>query len=415
MFAVGCFSIGKAQIVNIPDANFKLKLLSASPNNGVARDANDVNITVDTNNNGEIEEEEAAIIAKINVINSGISDLTGITSFINLTHLRCNVNNMTSLDVSAMSALVELDCSDNDIVSLLVGSGVKVLACHDNSLTVLNVSSCMQLDRLYCHNNQLTTLDVSNKSELHQLFCFNNLLTDLNISNSSNINNVWCSDNLLTELDLSSAQSLFQLDCYRNQIATLDFSAINLPAGNFFSVNCSENLLTTLDVSVLNTPVVTDCSNNPNLIFINTIGTGTFYDPFANEPPYPGIFFANTPNLVHICADPQNFEYLDNKITVYGYSGVSVDNLCALSNENFTLAPDFTVYPNPVNAMLQIQSKTNIAISSISIYNMLGQVVLVIPNAEQIKSIDVSSLKTGNYFIKINSDSGTLNTRFIKI
>jgi Secretion system C-terminal sorting domain len=45
---------------------------------------------------------------------------------------------------------------------------------------------------------------------------------------------------------------------------------------------------------------------------------------------------------------------------------------------------------------------------------MVGQLVLVIPNAENVATIDVSKLATGNYFVKINSDKGTSNTKFVK-
>jgi len=86
----------------------------------------------------------------------------------------------------------------------------------------------------------------------------------------------------------------------------------------------------------------------------------------------------------------------------------------ALSVQNFEFSNYFIVYPNPVNNTLNLSSKENIEVSSINIYNTLGQLVLVIPNAQNTKSIDVSSLSAGNYFIKINSDKGTSNTKFIK-
>jgi hypothetical protein len=61
---------------------------------------------------------------------------------------------------------------------------------------------------------------------------------------------------------------------------------------------------------------------------------------------------------------------------------------------------------------LNIDVKNDIEISSISVYNMLGQLVLVNTSAD--KTIDVSGLKTGNYFVKINTDKGTANSRFVK-
>ena len=54
------FSGVQAQIVNIPDANFKSKLLAASTNNVTA-----YYIKIDTNNNGEIEVSEALKVTAV--------------------------------------------------------------------------------------------------------------------------------------------------------------------------------------------------------------------------------------------------------------------------------------------------------------------------------------------------------------
>jgi hypothetical protein len=85
-----------------------------------------------------------------------------------------------------------------------------------------------------------------------------------------------------------------------------------------------------------------------------------------------------------------------------------------LGTQDFEFSNYFTIYPNPAKAVLNISSKETIEVKSISIYNTLGQLVLVVPNAEKVSKIDVSSLTTGNYFIKINSDKGKSNARFIK-
>ncbi|MGX7666785.1 DUF7619 domain-containing protein [Flavobacterium pedocola] len=87
----------------------------------------------------------------------------------------------------------------------------------------------------------------------------------------------------------------------------------------------------------------------------------------------------------------------------------------ALSTHDFEFGQYFSLYPNPVNNVLTVETKQMIEVSSISIYNQLGQLVLVIPNAENIATVDVSGLASGNYFIKINSDKGTSNAKFIKL
>lgn len=61
---------------------------------------------------------------------------------------------------------------------------------------------------------------------------------------------------------------------------------------------------------------------------------------------------------------------------------------------------------------MHFNSKENLDIKSVEIYNMLGQIVVVVPNATT--SIDVSSLTNGNYFVKINTEKGSATTKFIK-
>jgi len=85
-----------------------------------------------------------------------------------------------------------------------------------------------------------------------------------------------------------------------------------------------------------------------------------------------------------------------------------------LAKQDFVFDSYFRIYPNPASGILKIESKQNIEVQSISIYNTLGQVVLVVPNAKATKVVDVSGLQTGNYFIKIHTDKGTSNAKFIK-
>lgn len=95
-------------------------------------------------------------------------------------------------------------------------------------------------------------------------------------------------------------------------------------------------------------------------------------------------------------------------------TNTAVTTIQALSTQDFAFGTYFAVYPNPVNNVLNIETKQTIEVSSVNIYNQLGQLVLVVPNAQNAKSVDVSSLSAGNYFIKINSDKGTSNTKFVK-
>jgi len=92
----------------------------------------------------------------------------------------------------------------------------------------------------------------------------------------------------------------------------------------------------------------------------------------------------------------------------------AVTNVQLLATKDFDFASEFALYPNPAHDVLNIQSKNNTKIHSIDIYNTLGQLVLAVTKSETISKIDVSDLAGGNYFLKVASDKGISNTRFLK-
>ena len=77
-----------AQIVNIPDANFKAALIAEG---------------VDTNNDGEIQVNEAENVVNMDVSNSEISSLEGIQSFINLEEIVADYNNISEVHLNPNS------------------------------------------------------------------------------------------------------------------------------------------------------------------------------------------------------------------------------------------------------------------------------------------------------------------------
>lgn len=97
------FMIGivQAQVLSIPDTNFKNKLLQASVSNTIAKDINGNNMVIDANGDGEIQQWEALAVYELDVHTSDINDLTGIEHFANLSVLDCSENNLTKLDLSS--------------------------------------------------------------------------------------------------------------------------------------------------------------------------------------------------------------------------------------------------------------------------------------------------------------------------
>ena len=86
----------------------------------------------------------------------------------------------------------------------------------------------------------------------------------------------------------------------------------------------------------------------------------------------------------------------------------------ALSNQSFEPSNNFKVFPNPVKNKLNIGSPNSFTISTVSIYNTLGQLMQIISNPTT-ASFDVSELKTGIYFLHLTTQERTTTSiQFIK-
>lgn len=201
-----CWHGMNGQGLHIPDSNFKSKLLSASTSNKVAKNLEGEFVSIDGNNNGEIEASEASAVAYLNIASSSIADLSGIEYFTALKYLACNDNELMSLDVSSSPDL-------------------EYLYCSTNVLTQLNLSGCNRLRDLECNHNRLTSLDVSGKASLRDLKCDTNELTSLLLTGSP-IKELHCGYNLLVQLDLSGQTALESLNCSNNRLAALDLSGL---------------------------------------------------------------------------------------------------------------------------------------------------------------------------------------------
>ena len=73
-------------------------------------------------------------------------------------NLNCGDNQLTTLNVQGLSALVILNCGGNKLTALNVQglTALKTLWCNKNQLTALNVQGCTALKGLGCYGNRLT-------------------------------------------------------------------------------------------------------------------------------------------------------------------------------------------------------------------------------------------------------------------
>jgi uncharacterized repeat protein (TIGR01451 family) len=153
--------LAEAQIVAIPDPNFKNALVNT---NCVGNSSNQYLTDVDTNDDGEVQIEEALAVTKLSVSNQNITDLTGILYFGNISILDCSSNQLTSLELNDMGALVSLSINYNNIANL-------------------SITHCYNLRNFMCDSNAMTTIDLSTTAVGYYRIVNNPNLTYLNLKN----------------------------------------------------------------------------------------------------------------------------------------------------------------------------------------------------------------------------------------
>ncbi len=157
--------MAKAQIVDIPDPNFKNALVNT---NCVGDSSNQYLTDVDTNDDGEVQIEEALAVTKLSVTNQNITNLTGIAYFANLSILDCSSNQLTALTINDMG-------------------GLEALVIDYNSISNLSITNCFNLRNFMCYGNAMTTIDLSTTGVRYYRIVNNPNLTYLNLKNGFNV------------------------------------------------------------------------------------------------------------------------------------------------------------------------------------------------------------------------------------
>jgi len=333
LFFLACNFISintQAQIITFPDPHFK-SVLVANPN-------------IDINGDGEIQKSEAvAFTGPLDVSASSIFDMSGIEHFVNL---------------------VVLDCSNNTI-------------------TDLNLSKNLRLERLACNKNVLQNLDIVDCTELRMLDCNFNSLSVLNLTTNNLIEYLKCSSNQLNTLDLVTNEEIRILDCSDNQINVLDLSNNY----NLTALDCADNHLSILNVAN---------SNNGNI-------SSSSFDAKNN-------------NLQCIEVDDPTHatQNWNSQIDAWSYFSSSC---IALGNQNVNteLIDELTIYPNPVDDVLTVDLGEAYEKVTVEIFNTLGALVMS-QNFQEMTQENINlSLNAGVYTIRVNTSKGQSSiTRLVK-
>lgn len=288
----------------------------------------------DNNDDGKITSDEASAVKSIDVCTDNISSLDGVEAFTNLESLKCTGSGvatrgatdyngqLTSLDVSALTQLKELDCRDNQLQTLDVSSntGLETLICTENPMSEIKMAVGQEVPQLECPEdteivhewgdgigpekfpdevfrdhvfvnydtdgdgflsdaecNAVRSIEVNtdNISSLEGISYFQNLwllncsgtlvdgnptgqLTSLDVSNNTALTNLICDFNLITSLDVTKNTALRQLNLQFNKVADLDLSKNS----SLTSLRCEFNQLTSLDLSNNPEMLVLTCHSN---------------------------------------------------------------------------------------------------------------------------------------------------------
>jgi Leucine-rich repeat (LRR) protein len=389
----------------------------------------------------ELTVAEIATTTEIDVSGRNIGDLKGIEHFTALKKLDCQINALTSLDVSELTELQVLDCRVNSLTSLAVAglTNLQYLNCYSNQLSSLDISKLTNLQELYCHSNQLTTLDVSKLANLRRLDCSHNQLSSLDVSGLANLQYLDCYHNQLTSLELSALTNLQVLYCYNNQLSSLDVSELK----NLYTLFCQENQLSSLDVSGLTNLYTLFCYNNQlssldvsgltNLQYLSCSFQSLTLTLMGTEGNYSKEIELNNPTETVFAA---GIRYENNKlistnsgigstpfeVVVAGWNGWNdkmsgeitllynnTNNISAIENANANIK----IYPNPVKDELHIESG-DLKIESVEILDLTGKKLLTFNSQLSAHSIHVSALPQGIYFVKLETDKGIVTQKIIK-
>lgn len=248
----------------------------------------------------------------------------------------------------------------------------------------------VELDYSQSHFSLATNTSLTNYQSIRVIDYSLNRNTDLFVNNMD-VSVIDVRINDASTLESSSTNSVYAVDLnvdvlVKNNSSTLvNECRINSLLGNSI---CNERYFTELKTGL------SIGANDSVWIPLGWIGVGD-YSLFETPISYIKCFYTSNPNGV-VDLNVNNDSYC--KSGVAGYVSL---------NEN--IEEVLSVFPNPVQDRLFINSE--LEITSVSLFNVNGQ---LIKSSYNTKSIDVSNLENGVYFIKATLEEGIINKRFIK-
>ncbi|MEA1874474.1 MAG: T9SS type A sorting domain-containing protein [Bacteroidota bacterium] len=111
----------------------------------------------------------------------------------------------------------------------------------------------------------------------------------------------------------------------------------------------------------------------------------------------------------------ETWMYFMNDDSWYYYGGDHVPLIQLELTEPLSIAQnsftDFQVYPNPTSGMLKIE---NVKDATIEIFNMLGERIALVNNADFVANINLSNYAEGTYIVRVTAEQG-VGTRKVNL
>lgn len=381
--------VAKAQIVNIPDANFKAALVNSN------------NPVIDTNGDGEIQVTEAEATISITAFNQNISSIVGIEAFINLERLVCFNNPISSVDLTNNTQLQQISLLATNLTEIDISNNLQLtfISLALTSISDIDVTQHINLEFLDIGYTNISNIDVTNNLNLRGLSIIN--LTDIN-------NNLDLSNNILLEsiemrnigidsFDFSIFPNLHIVDIGSNNFTDVDFST-NTQLCSLKSRNCP--LLNSINVQNGNNQALNPSQTCSISFTIGALTSATGID----------AIFGN-PNLDFICVD--NIQFANDNFNLVPAQTQFVEDCSVLSVDSFSTEHVILV-SNPVLDNLKLSNAEQI--TSVNIYSITGELLFKrkVSSSNEV-NFNVSSFASGIYFLTIDSANGRQEVlKFIK-
>lgn len=376
----------KAQMVAVPDVNFRNKLMSLGFSSCF-------NATLDSINSSNALVQNAT---NLNLSSGGnppyITNLAGLQAFTNLTTLDVSWNNISSFSWLPAN-LNSLVCIGNQITTLpSLPASLTILNCGSNLLTTLpTLPSGLQL--LACENNSLSSLPTILPNTLWALQCSHNQISTLPILPNSLIT-FTIDHNPITSLPASLPLGLQSLSCGNTNI-----SSIPVLPNSMSYFNCDNTNITALpllpdslnNISCVNCPVTTIPSLVPSkCASFNILGT---YITCLTQKAFSMVNYQTTFKLDtnFVKCTPYPYYLFTDSASLISY------NLPICGNNNITACP--ILWSIAGNVFEDNNMNCQQDISEMDLMNI--KVELLDKNGALLQQ--TYTLNNGEYFFKVNS------------